>query len=175
MSRKKKKKCGTREPEADRFRRAVEGRVNRIIKRIRQLGGCSERQSCVLTAEQIQQIAATLQAELAAAQERLMQSHRKAVPLSDGQYDRQPGFPTVVLPLPDGTSFRAVAVADEKYPAVNIYWDGGCADGFPVCFAEYNPEHAAGREVCIGAYRSDWDDVVYYRPYMAERESDERD
>lgn len=86
----------------------------------------------------------------------------------------KPKAPTIILPLPDGTALRAVAYADDSYPAINVYWDSAQAgDQNLIGFAEYNPEKPAGYEVCVGAYRSDQEDTVYYRPYMAERESNE--
>ena len=86
----------------------------------------------------------------------------------------QTEYPTIVLPLPDGTSLRAVAIDDENFPAINVYWDTEKPeiDG-PICFAEYNPERGPCHEVCIGAYQSDEEDTVYYKPYMAERGSNE--
>ena len=62
----------------------------------------------------------------------------------------------------------------KNFPAINVYWDTEKPeiDG-PICFAEYNPERGPCHEVCIGAYQSDKEDTVYYKPYMAERESNE--
>lgn len=161
-----------RESKQNRFRRVAEGRVNKIIKMVRLLGNCSNPAVYAFTQEQVQQIFATLQDELSRAQKRYVQSYKKKFSLSDKQYAFLPECPTIVQLLPDGTRLRAVAYDDEGYPAINIYWDTDNPeiDG-PICFAEYNPERSPCHEVCIGAYQSDKDDTIYYKPYMAERES----
>ena len=85
-------------------------------------------------------------------------------------------YPSVRLQLPDGSYLQAVAIDDENFPAVNIYLSGGPENPERIiCFAEYNPERSPCHKICIGAYQSDRDDTTYYEPYMAERESDERD
>ncbi|WP_069971794.1 hypothetical protein [Enterococcus faecalis] len=152
----------------------AEARVNKIIKMVRLLGNCSNLAVYAFTQEQVQQIFATLRDELDRAQKRYTQSYKKRFSLSDEQYASLPKYPTIVLPLPDGSSLRAVAIDDENFPAINVYWDTEKPeiDG-PICFAEYNPERGPCHEVCIGAYQSDKEDTVYYKPYMAERESNE--
>lgn len=163
-----------RESKPDRFRRVAEARVNKIIKMVRLLGNCSNPAVYAYTAEQVQQIFSTLQEELNKAQKRFVQSHRKRFSLSNEQNANLKKYPTIVLPLPDGSSLRAVAIDDENFPAINVYWDSDRAgENGLICFAEYNPERSQNHEVCIGAYQSDQDDTVYYKPYMAERESDE--
>ena len=165
-----------RESRPDRFRRVAEARVNKIIKMVRLLGNCSNPAVYAFTQEQVQQIFATLRDELDRAQKRYTRSYKKRFSLSDEQYASLPKYPTIVLPLPDGSSLRAVAIDDENFPAINVYWDTEKPeiDG-PICFAEYNPECGPCHEVCIGAYQSDKEDTVYYKPYMAERDSDEDD
>ena len=160
-----------KESKADRFRRVAGARVNKIIKMVRLLGNCSQSAVYAFTTEQVQQIFVTLQDELNRAQSRFVQSHKKMFSLSDEQYAKLSEYPTIVQLLPDGSRLRAVAFDGEKYPCINLYWDSdeNPDDGL-ICFAEYNPEHNAGSEVCVGAYRSDQDDTTYYRPYMAERE-----
>ena len=143
-----------RESRPDRFRRVAEARVNKIIKMVRLLGNCSNPAVYAFTQEQVQQIFATLRDELDRAQKRYTRSYKKRFSLSDEQYASLPKYPTIVLPLPDGSSLRAVAIDDENFP-------------------EYNPERGPCHEVCIGAYQSDKEDTVYYKPYMAERESNE--
>lgn len=32
-------------------------------------------------------------------------------------------YPSIELPLPDGTRLKAVAIDDENFPAINLYWD----------------------------------------------------
>ena len=164
------------ESKPDRFRRVAEARVNKIIKMVKLLGNCSNPAVYAYTREQVQQIFATLKDELDRAQKRYVQSYKHQFSLSDEQYASLPEYPTIVLPLPDGTNLRAVAIDDENFPAINIYWDTEKSeiDG-PICFAEYNPERGPCHKVCIGAYQSDKDDTIYYKPYMAERDSHERD
>ena len=163
-----------KESKPERFRRVAEARVNKIIKMIRLLGNCSNSIVYTFTQEQVQQIFTTLKDELERAQKRYFQSYKQRFSLSDRQQAFLPEYPTIVLTLPDGTHLRAVAYDSGSYPAINIYWDTERLknDG-PICFAEYNPERSPCHEVCIGAYQSDKEDTVYYKPYMAERESNE--
>ena len=141
-----------RESRPDRFRRVAEARVNKIIKMVRLLGNCSNPAVYAFTQEQVQQIFATLRDELDRAQKRYTRSYKKRFSLSDEQYASLPKYPTIVLPLPDGSSLRAVAIDDENFPAINVYWDTEKPeiDG-PICFAEYNPERGPCHEDCIGA------------------------
>ena len=163
-----------RESKPDRFRRVAESRVNKIIKMVRLLGNCSNPAVYAYTAEQVQQIFTTLQEELNKAQKRFAQSHRKRFSLPNEQNAGLPKYATIVMPLPDGSYLRAVAMGDENYPAINVNWDSDrSGENGLICFAEYNPERSQDHEVCVGAYQSDQDDTVYYNPYMAERESDE--
>lgn len=163
-----------KESKSDRFRRVAAARVNKIIKLIRLLGNCANPAVYAFTGEQVQQIFATLRAELTRTQKRYTRPEKKHFSLSEEQHDPTPRLPTIVLPLPDGTWLRAVAYEDGSFPAINIYWDTDSEeiDG-PICFAEYNPERSPCYEVCIGAYQSDQDDTTYYKPYRAERESNE--
>ena len=161
-----------RESKSDRFCRVAEARVNKIIKMVRLLGNCSNPAVYAFSGEQVQQIFATLRDELDRAQKRYTQSEKKRFSMTEEQCASK--YQTIVLPLPDGTWLRAVAYEGGSYPAINIYWDTDSeeVDG-PICFAEYNPERSPCHEVCIGAYQSDKDDTTYYKPYMAERDSNE--
>lgn len=163
-----------KESKADRFRRVAAARVNKIIKMIRLLGNCSNPAVYAFTGEQVQQIFSTLRDELERAQKRYTQSDKKRFSLTEEQSASLPEFPTIVLPLPDGSWLRAVAYENDSFPAINIYWDTDSEeiDG-PICFAEYNPERSPCYEVCIGAYQSNQEDTTYYKPYRAERESNE--
>lgn len=163
-----------KESRADRFRRVAEARVNKIIKMVRLLGNCSNPGVYAFTQEQVQQIFTTLRDELDRAQKRYYRTYKKRFSLSGEQQAALPDFSTIVLPLPDGSRLRAVAYEGDSYPAINIYWDTDLTtiDG-PICFAEYNPERSPCYEVCIGAYQSNREDTTYYKPYMAERKSDE--
>lgn len=167
---------GEKESKSDRFRRVAEARVNKIIKMMRLLGNCSNPAVYSFTGEQVQQIFTTLRDELDKAQKRYTQSYKERFSLSEKQSAALTELPTIVLPLPDGSRLRAVAYEGDSFPAINIYWDTGLHDiDGPICFAEYNPERSPCHEVCIGAYQSDKDDTTYYKPYMAERDSDEDD
>lgn len=159
-----------RESRADRFRRVAEARVNKIIKMVRLLGNCSNVSVYAFTEAQVQQIFATLQDELNRAQKRYVQPKKKKFSLSEKSNDCQTEFPSITLPLPDGSKLRAVAYEGDSFPAINIYWDTelDTVDG-PICFAEFNPERREGFEICVGAYQSDQEDTTYYKPYMAER------
>ena len=76
------------------------------------------------------------------------------------------------LELPDGSILRAKAFSDTDFPAINIYWENESLDEPDlVCFAEYNPERSKEHHLCVGVYRSDEDDTVYYNPYIADKES----
>lgn len=164
-----------RESKSDRFGRVAEARVNKIVKMVRLLGNCSNPAAYAFTGEQVQQIFAILRDELDKAQKRYTQSYQERFSLSEEQSAALTEFPTIVLRLPDGSRLRAVAYGGGSFPAINIYWDADLQniDG-PICFAEYNPERSPCHEVCIGAYQSDKDDTTYYKPYMAERDSDEK-
>lgn len=164
-----------RESKPNRFRRVAEARVNKIIKMMRLLGNCSNPAVYTYTEDQVQQIFTTLQAELSRAQNRYAKSGKSRFSLSKKNALLQE-CPTIVQSLPDGTLLRAVAYDDGSYPGINLYWDTNSPETDAlICFAEYNPDRGQNHRVCIGAYRSDQDDTVYYKPYMAERESDEED
>ena len=79
-------------------------------------------------------------------------------------------YPTIVLPLPDGTHLSAKAIDDPNFPAINVYWDKGTSEAPEhVSFVEFNPERGENGEVCIGVYTSDEEDTIHYGPYEAER------
>lgn len=80
-------------------------------------------------------------------------------------------YPSIELPLQDGTRLKAVAIDDENFPAINLYWDRNTDDPLEeICFAEFNPERDSQHRLCIGVYQSHLEDTTYYKPYMAERE-----
>ena len=162
-----------RESKSNRFCRVAEVRVNKIVKMVRLFGNCSGI-AYAYSPAQVQQIFGTLQTELNRAKRRFTTPVKKKFSLSDKEVIQE--YQEVVLSLPDGTYLKAVAITDANFPAINIYWNCGVEnpEGI-ICFAEYNPERSPCHEVCIGAYRSDKDDTTYYKPYMAERDSDEED
>lgn len=168
-----------RESKSERFCRVAEARVNKIIKMIRLLGNCSG-VAYEHTPEQVQQIFTALQTEIDNAKQRYTHSActaKKRFSLSEElPAELEEGYSSITLPLPDGSYLQAVAIDDENFPAINIYLNCGVENPEGViCFAEYNPERGPCHEICIGAYRSDEDETVYYKPYMAERNSNERD
>ena len=162
-----------RESKSDRFCRVAEARVNKIIKMVRLLGNCSG-MAYKHTPDQVQQIFETLQTELDCAKRRFTTPAKKKFSLSDNVDTSE--YQEIVLPLPDGGYLKAVAITDDNFPAINIYWNCGVENPEEIiCFAEYNPERDPCHEVCIGAYQSYKDDTTYYKPYMAERDSNEED
>lgn len=123
----------------------------------------------------VEQIFSTLQIELDKARVRYTAEggrSKKHFSLSENYALDTISYPHITMPLPDGTSLRAVAYAEDTYPAINLYL---LQDGQPeelICFAEYNIGQEANRELCIGVYSSDEDDTKYYEPYQAERNTD---
>ena len=71
---------------------------------------------------------------------------------------------------------RVYNILSIDYPCINIYWDNGVNEPTEtLCFAEFNPEKEGSQKVCIGVYRADQEDTVYYGPYFAvERNTDEQ-
>ena len=165
----------TKEAKSERFVRLAEARVNKIIKMIRLLGNLSGISNYSYTQRQVEQIYIALQTELDKSRKRFAAGGKplkQRFTLSDSS--EKPNipdwYPSIVLPLPDGTHLSAKAIDDENFPAINIYWDkGGTDEPEHVSFVEYNPERGDGHEVCIGVYNSVEDDTIHYGPYVAER------
>lgn len=165
-----------RETKEDRFRRVAEARVNKTIKMIRLLGNCSETNVYEYSEEQVEQIFSTLQTELDMARQRYegIDSRKKRKFSLSEDITPAPDTisnPHITIPLPDGTSLRAVAYAQDEYPSINLYLLDGDKPAELICFAEFNQARSPHYGVCIGAYSSDEDDTMFYEPYMAERES----
>lgn len=161
-----------KESKEDRFRRVVEARVNKLIKMLRLLGNCSGI-AYAYTPDQVEQVFAALQTELDNAHQRFAHSGKgkKRFSLSDEpeQKAATQENPSIGIPLPDGTSLRAVAYQQEDYPSINIYWDSEREESPElICFAEYNPERSPCHELCIAAYQSHKEDTTYYKPYIKE-------
>ena len=76
------------------------------------------------------------------------------------------------LLMPDGIRLQVTAHQKSDYPCINIDLISGSGARQRVCFAEYNPEREHGRELCIGVYRSDSDETVYYGSYCTDKESE---
>ena len=165
----------SKEPKDERFIRLAEARVNKIIKMVRLLGNLSGSSNYTYMQRQVEQIYAALQTELDKSRKRFAAGGKHTKPrftLSDSpeKPNTPEWYPTIVLPLPDGTHLSAKAIDDPNFPAINIYWDrGGADDPEHVSFVEYNPERGDGHEVCIGVYNADEEDTIHYGPYVAER------
>ena len=163
------------ESKKERFRRLAEARVNKILHLFRLLGNLSWEGNYDYTREQVEKIFTTLQLELTKTKIRFLQSpnqDKKRFSLSKPDDVEAPvakeDNPAFVIPLPDGTYLRAVGYSTYGDPCINIYWDNGInKPAEPLSFVEFNPEKEGDMRVCIGAYRSDSEDTVYYAPYVA--------
>ena len=164
-----------KESKEDRFRRLAEARVNKILHLFRLLGNLSLEGHYDYTAEQVATIFGTLQLELAKTRTRFFRSQKKTkkrFSLNE-PYDVEAPVvkennPAFAIPLPDGTYLRAVGFSNSDFPCINIYWDNGINEPTePLSFVEFNPEKEGAMRVCIGVYRSDEEDTVYYAPYVA--------
>lgn len=165
-----------KESKSDRFRRVAEARVNKLIKMLRLLGNCSMSTVYVYDNDQVEQIFSKLQIELDQARQRYCgERQRKRFSLSEAQNPASDtiSHPHITLILPNGQLLRAVAYAQDEYPAINVYLLKDDLSEELICFAEFNQERASGHEVCIGAYQSDDDEPKYYASYEEERNQDE--
>ena len=163
------------ETKGDRFQRLAEARVNKIIKMIRLLGNLSG-VTYEYTGEQVSKIFSALQIELNEARKRYCGNGKKTKRFSLSEQSHYhvslDEFPDVFLPLPDGTYLRAVAMDDQKCPAINVYLGEPVTGELrQICFIEYNPDKKAGNQICIGVYQSGREDTVFYKAYMQEKES----
>ena len=171
----------SRERKEEKFRRLAEARVNKILHLLRLLGNLSWTGTYAYTREQVEHIFTALQTELIKAKLRFLQeqeSSKKRFSLSKPYDTKEPkpeNTPMLAIPLPDGTYLRAVGYPDFDYPSINIYWDNGINEPTePLCFVEFNPEKHGNQRVCIGAYRAEEEDTIYYGPYFTvERNNDE--
>ena len=168
-----------RETKEERFRRLAEARVNKILDLFRLLGNLSGAGNYAYTKEQVEQIFSTLQLQLAKTKIRFLRTQDQAKkrfsltePYESDESGNTEDHPVFAIPLPDGTYLRAVGFPNFDYPCINIYWDNGINEPTePLCFTEFNPEKEGSQRVCIGVYRADQEDTVYYGPYYAaERE-----
>ena len=168
-----------RETKEERFRRLAEARVNKILDLFRLLGNLSGAGNYAYTREQVEQIFSTLQLQLAKTKIRFLQTKdhaKKRFSLTEPYEPDVSGNPedhlAFAIPLPDGTYLRAVGFPNFDYPCINIYWDNGINEPTePLCFTEFNPEKEGCQRICIGVYRAEQEDTVYYGPYYAvERE-----
>jgi len=163
------------ESKEDRFCRLAEARVNKILHLFRLLGNLSWEGNYDYTRAQVEQIFTTLQQELEKTKTRFLQRPKvgkKRFSLSNPVEVEPPivkeDNPSFVIPLPDGTYLRAVGYPNYGDPCINIYWDNGInVPSEQLSFVEFNPEKEGAMRVCIGVYRSDEEDTVYYAPYVA--------
>lgn len=168
-----------KESKDEKFCRLAEARVNKILHLFRLLGNLSWTGTYTYTRDQVEQIFSTLQLELVKSKLRFLRSQervKKRFSLSEPYEVEDPVIkednPAFAIPLPDGTYLRAVGFPNDDYQTINIYWDNGInAPTDTLCFVEFNHEKEGDMRVCIGAYRSDEEDIAYYAPYMAERNS----
>lgn len=160
-----------KESKEMRFRRVAQSRVNKIIEMLHLLGNCSNLSTYTYNSEQVTEIFEALQAKLDQTKKRFMNPNQKRFSLTNEQDIQPHHFPEVILPLPDGTSLRAIAYSDTDYPAIRIYWEYTEKESDEICFAEYNHEQSSCHKLCIGVYQFDQDEPAYYKPYMAERNS----
>ena len=172
-----------KETKDEKFRRLAEARVNKILHLFRLLGNLSWTANYSYTRDQVKQIFTTLQLELVKTKVRFLQDQekvKKVFSLGEPYEVDDPAVkednPAFMIPLPDGTYLRAVGFPGFDYPCINIYWDNGINEPTePLCFAEFNPEKDGNQKVCIGVYRAEEEDTVYYGPYFTvERNTDEQ-
>ena len=170
-----------RETKEARFKRLAEARVNKILHFMRLLGNLSWTGTYSYTRQQVEQIFSALQAELIQTKLRFLreqESGKNRFSLSKPYNAAEPEGdtrPSISIQLPDGTYLRAVGYPGSDYPCINIYWDNGINEPTePLCFVEFNPDKDGNQKVCIGVYRAEVEDTIYYGPYFtAERNIDE--
>ncbi len=69
-------------------------------------------------------------------------------------------------PLPDGTKLVAELWGDDfHFPGIMISLQSPDGAKTGLCFAEYNSCRPEGKQVCVGAYAQNVDDVTYYKSY----------
>lgn len=150
-----------RKSKSKRFCRIAEKRIHKLIGVLKSLRKCSSRICFEYTKEQLQEIFARLQGEVANLRS-LFDNLLKDLPEFLLTEDRV--CPFLDLPLPDGSVLRTSAVDDENFPAVNIHLIDKNGKNL-ACFAEYNPEHEKCKELSICVYQSNTDIPVYYGSY----------
>lgn len=67
--------------------------------------------------------------------------------------------------IPNGRSLIARGYEKDEYPCVQIFLKNADGTEDLICFAEHNPEHRPGFQVCVGVYVPTQEDTVYYEPY----------
>ena len=132
---------------------------------LRLLGNCSFKGNYEYTEEQINKIFDKLYSELDKVHQRFIGAEfgNGKFSLSNDNICKE--NPSLIMPLPDGTYLRAVAAEDDTMPNLSIYLQTGNGEEKSVCYAEYNYEREAGKELCIGIWNSQEEDPYLYLPY----------
>ena len=68
------------------------------------------------------------------------------------------------ITLPNGQVLIARGFGGTDYPCIQLLIKDGNVEDL-LCFAEYNCEKGAGKELCIGAYCNMQEDTAYYESY----------
>lgn len=166
-----------KETKQERFKRIVEARVNKVIQMLRLLGNCSFKGNYDYSDEQIEKMFRTLHLELNKVYNRFKcEMHGKGRfsltnPESSYSFDGYE-FPSVILPLPDGTRLRATAVDDEDFPAIDIWLQRDNEDEQSVAYVEYNSERSEGKELCIGVCNSESEDPYFYESFHSDKKGE---
>lgn len=163
-----------KETKQERFKRIAEARVNKIIAMLRLLGNCSFTGNYEYMEEQVEKIFRTLHLELNKTYNRfkceLHGKGRFSLTNPESSYSSDGyEFPSVILPLPDGTRLRATAVDDEDFPAIDIWLQRDNEDEQSVACVEYNSERSEGKELCIGVCNSECEDPYFYESFHTDK------
>lgn len=155
-----------KESKESRFKRIAEARVNKITAMLRLLGNCSFKGNYEYTEEQINKIFDKLYSELDKVHQRFIGAEFGNEKFSLSNDNIRKENPSLIMPLPDGTYLRAVAAEDDTMPNLSIYLQTGNGDEEKsVCYAEYNYEREAGKELCIGVWNSQEEDPYFYEQF----------
>lgn len=166
-----------KETKQERFKRIVEARVNKVIQMLRLLGNCSFKGNYEYSDEQIEKVFRTLQLELNKAYNRFKcEMHGKgrfSLTNPESSYSSDGyEYPSVILPLPDGTRLRASAVDGKDFPSIDIWLQRDTGDEQSVAFVEYNSERSKGKELCIGVCNSECEDPYFYESFNSDKKGE---
>lgn len=144
--------------------------ITTIIRMLQLLGNCSFKGNYEYTNEQVEKIFRKLHSELEGAYSRFRcAQHRKGcfslTDVKQPQLSDNHEFPSVVLPLPDGATLRASAVANKDYPSIDIWLQASDEEEKSVAFVEFNSDRDVGKELCIGVCESASEDPSIYVPF----------
>ena len=153
------------EDKRTRFRRVVTKRMNKALDLLRLVGKCANQAVYSYTDQEVQQVMQALEKGVRAVR---MQFQSRGAG-RDGRFslgEQRPYIKDGRLMLPDGTALESKLYDGAQFPSIDIYRIGLDGVAEKICFAEYNAEKPPGQELCIGAYRSDEPDTVYYESYI---------